>query len=100
MWFKTRNGLVCVEGTVEVLATRYTLAGGDRSVGVYAYQANHADVEVPLPQGPVKVYNRKVYLACFPEDEWADDAVVEVMRRIEQAVRAGEPVCDLSALGD
>jgi hypothetical protein len=100
MWFKTRTGLVCVEGTVEVWADRHTSPGGRKAVGIYAYQARHAEFEVPLHPTPVKVSHRRIYLVCFPDGPAVDSAVAEAMQRIEWAIRNGEPICDLSDLGE
>src|SRR5262245_59372668 len=100
MWFKTRTGLVCVEGTVEVWADRYTNPGGRKGVGIFAYQTHHADFEVSLPSTPLRVSHRRLYLACFPDGPGVDSAVAEAMQRIEWAVRNSEPICDLSDLGE
>lgn len=100
MWFKTRTGLIGIEGTAEFLAERYSRPGIGKLVGVYGYQVRHFDVKVKrLFQKPVEIHNRKLYLARIPDDESAVGAVADCMARIERAIRGGEPICDLSDVG-
>jgi hypothetical protein len=99
MWFKTRIGLACIEGTAEFMAGRWTRPGVGKCVGVYAYQMRQPEVtQKRLFQKATTNYSRGIYLACMPDDG-GDDEVVECMRRIETAVRSGAPICDLSDIG-
>jgi len=101
VWFKTRTGLVRVEGTAEFLASRFHTANGRWSVGVFAYQARHAEFERRgLLRRLVRVPSRWFYLACFPDGTGAETAVAECMRLIENAIQSGVPICDFSEMGD
>jgi hypothetical protein len=85
VWFRTRIGLACVEGTAEYGPNRFTGADGRKSIGIYAWQT-----------GPEI---RIIYLVCTPDDMSADAVVSEGMQRIEHALCNGETICDLSDLG-
>jgi hypothetical protein len=101
MWFKTRAGIVRIEGSVELLADRWPLNRGGRGIGVFAYQAHHPEMTAPrIFRSPVQVTNRKVYLACFLDHEDGYDVVSDCMRRIERSIRQNEAICDLSDMGD
>jgi hypothetical protein len=95
VWFKTRAGLVCVEGPVEILADRWTKPTVGKFVGVFACQLRYK-YRWLLPR---TTSCSKMYLACFPDTESTDVGVEACFQRIEKALKGGELVCDLSDLG-
>jgi len=97
VWFKTRVGLVCIEGTAEFLAERWSLPSVGKYIGVFAYQARHPETVRKRLFRKAEYANRKIYLACIPDDG-NDNEVMECMQRIEEAVRTGT-ICDLSDIG-
>src|SRR5262245_23544816 len=93
VWFKTRAGLVRVAGTVELTMIRFSRPDGGPSIGLVA---------VSHPQqafGQLDSSDRPLYLACFPAEEDPAGAVAGCVTRVEDAIRKGEPVCDLSDQG-
>lgn len=100
MWFKTRAGLVHIDGTAEFMVDRFTRSGGVKSVGVVALKQYHAQFVLKrLFRPPLEISHRRIYLACFPDNEDADRALAKCMVRIESAVIEENLVCDLSDLG-
>jgi hypothetical protein len=101
MWFKTRVGMVQLEGTVEYLVGRFAVANNMSAIGIYAYQAHHAELQITrLFRRSIDIYNRRIYIACFPDNPISNRTITECFRRIESAVRSGEVICDLSDIGD
>ena len=100
MWFKTRIGLANVEGSWQYYAFREEHGKGVPRVSLVAYQAP-ADFQVKrLFRSSAKVHGPYMYLACFTDSSAADQNVAECMQIIEQAIRNGESICDLSNFGD
>jgi hypothetical protein len=100
VWFKTRAGLVCVEGTVEVLADRWVRPAEGKCAGIFIYQASYQTTQHWFFRPSIKNHAiRKTYLACFPDTESATEEVRKCMQTIEKAIRDGELICDLSELG-
>jgi hypothetical protein len=93
VWFKTRAGLVRVTGTVELTTIRFSRPDGAASVGLIA--ASHAQ----QASGHLDSSDRPLYLACFPAEEDPAGAVTGCLRRVEEAICKGQPVCDLSDEG-
>jgi len=95
MWFKTRRGLVSLDGPFEYFAARYQRKSG---VSVFAmdYRLAHRNLFTWLTPS----WRDYVYLACFPDSENANSMVKECMSRIEKAIVDGASICDLSDVGD
>ena len=101
MWFKTKTSLVHVEGIVEVTIARVVDSDtGKQKLGIYAYRYRHPEAELRLLWSkPLKIYNRRIFLAYFPDNDEGERAAADCMVHIEKAIRSNETLCDLSGFG-
>ena len=100
MWFKTKFGLVHLEGSFAVHTKRYATRGGMKVVAVYAYQYLHPEfTQRRFLRPAIRVENPSVFLAALPDDGTAERRVVECLNRMEQSIRNDESICDLSDIG-
>jgi hypothetical protein len=92
--------LVCVEGTAEFLADRWSHPKTGKGAGLFAYQARHPEgMQQRLFRRATYSANRKIYLALFPDDGFVEEEVGKCLQRIETAIREGQLLCDLSDVG-
>jgi hypothetical protein len=101
MWFKTKTGLVRIEGTIEITLGRFADSRTHRpSLGIYAYRYVHPEVKIQYWWSKfLKIYNRRMYLACFPDSELGELEAAACMVQIEKAIRSNDTICDLSDFG-
>jgi hypothetical protein len=98
VWFKTQGGLVNVEGTTLYIAYRYKKTG---AIWLTAYQSSREEMSVPrLFQKPLKIRGNYLALAAFNDDESTEQSLANCMRKIEEAIRNDELICDLSNVGE
>jgi hypothetical protein len=98
MWFKTKIGLVRIEGTVEFFASTY---GDGRFAGIFAIQRQHGKKN---SKRWFRTSHRddydSLYVACFHNDVGVQRGITEAFSLIEAAIRNREAICDLSRVGN
>jgi len=96
MWFKTRIGLVAVSELIEMRAFHFPESG---TWGIAAQLRNGPDAKGGSVFGKMELSGPWFYLAMFKDRPGVERDIGTVFERIATAVRAKDPLCDLSDAG-